>query len=82
MSFFEEASAFLKTKQPEIPTDEDILMLDTPAQVDAFTAFLRREYENATTTEIDRALRQGQESLEKPYNKKLFLKKIRVKLED
>ncbi|MGN1063317.1 MAG: hypothetical protein ACI4QM_03225 [Alphaproteobacteria bacterium] len=82
MSFEQEALAFLKSRRPENSDEGEILHLDTPAQTEAFIRYLRQTYENATETEINRALNQVMEDLPRPFHKKTFLQKMRVKLED
>lgn len=82
MTFFDDAAKFMQNKQPVQSEEQDILNLDTPALYDAFFDYLRKEYENATRVEIERAITQVENACEKPYNKKEFLKKIRIKLED
>lgn len=82
MSFFDDAHHFIKTKHADACVVGDILYLDTDVQREAFKQELRRLYENATRTEIDRAVDWGMEQLSPPYDKSTFLKKIRPKLED
>ena len=81
MSFLDDAQDFLKKKQsqPSTPTSD---FLQTPESRAAFEKELRDLYENATWNEINKAIDWGMEVMEKPYDKKLFLQKIRVKLED
>ncbi|MBQ4472526.1 MAG: hypothetical protein II942_04735 [Alphaproteobacteria bacterium] len=81
MSFLDEAQDFLKKKQSQ-QTPEASDFLETPESRSAFEKELRDLYENATWNEINKAIDWGMEVMEKPYNKKLFLQKIRVKLED
>ena len=72
---------FIKQKQTNIsPQQNDFLT--TPQSRSAFEKELRELYENATWNEINKAIDWGMETMEKPYNKDLFLKKIRIKLED
>ena len=83
MSFLDDAQAFLKQKQSEqnFPTS-GAAFLETPESRQAFEKELRDLYENATWNEIQKAIDWGMEVMEKPYNKKTFLQKIRIKLED
>lgn len=81
MSFLDDAQDFLKQKQ-QANKNESSDFLETPESRDAFQKELRELYENATWNEINRAIDWGMEVMEKPYNKKLFLQKIRIKLED
>lgn len=81
MSFLDDAQAFLKSRTP-VSDDENILHLDTTDEIDAFILTMRRLYENATETEIRRALNQVMDDLDRPFDKKIFLQKMRVKLED
>ena len=81
MSFLDDAQSFLKQKQQDVgPKDSDFLT--TPESRTAFEKELRELYENATWNEINNAIDWGMEQMEKPYDKKMFLKKIRIKLED
>ena len=81
MSFLEDAQKFLdqKKEQDSQPASH---FLETPESRTAFEKELRDLYENATWNEINQAIDWGMEVMEKPYDKKLFLQKIRVKLED
>ena len=81
MSFLDDAQQFLKQKQAE-NTDSEQRFLETPESRTAFEKELRDLYENATWNEINKAIDWGMEVMEKPYDKKLFLQKIRIKLED
>lgn len=81
MSFLDDAQNFLKQKQSGEAT-ETSGFLETPESRAAFEKELRELYENATWNEINKAIDWGMEAMEKPYDKKLFLQKIRVKLED
>ena len=81
MSFFDDAQNFLKQKQQETPQNTNDF-LQTPESRAAFEKELRDLYENATWNEINKAIDWGMEVMEKPYDKKLFLQKIRIKLED
>ncbi len=81
MGFFEDAAAFMKNKQPENdPTDE--LILENENDMDKLVAVCRELYENATRTEIINAIERTKDELDKPYSKKEFMKKLRVRLED
>lgn len=84
MGFFDDAQNFIKSrqKQPGAPASDTILALDTPEQEERLFDVLRKLYENATRLEIERAVRTVQEQMQKPYDKDIFMKKIRVKLED
>ena len=81
MSFLDDAQAFLKQKQ-DLNTEPKSNFLETPESRAAFEKELRELYENATWNEIGKAIDWGMEVMEKPYDKKTFLQKIRVKLED
>ena len=81
MSFLDDAQNFLKQKQSQNPQPTNNF-LQTPESRAAFEKELRDLYENATWNEINKAIDWGMEVMEKPYDKKLFLQKIRVKLED
>jgi hypothetical protein len=81
MSFLEDAQNFIKQKQ-QITHPEQSDFLTTPQSRTDFEKELRELYENATWNEINKAIDWGMETMEKPYNKALFLKKIRIKLED
>lgn len=81
MSFLEDAQKFLKEKQSDNPQNNSGF-LETPESRQALEKELRDLYENATWNEINKAIDWGMEIMEKPYDKKLFLQKIRVKLED
>ena len=73
MSLFDEAAAFMKTRQPEPgqnPDREDLIKR------------LRSEFENATRMEIERALDKLAERGGVPDQFEEVLKKIRIWLED
>ena len=81
MSFLDDAQNFLKQKQTA-ETSKKTGFLETNESRIAFEKELRELYENATWNEINKAIDWGMEVMEKPYDKKIFLQKIRVKLED
>ncbi len=81
MSFLDDAQAFLKQKQSQKETPASDF-LETPESRQALEKELRELYENATWNEIAKAIDWGMEVMEKPYDKKTFLQKIRIKLED
>lgn len=81
MSFLDDAQKFLNQKHSE-ETSVSSGFLETQESRAAFEKELRDLYENATWNEINKAIDWGMEIMEKPYDKKLFLQKIRVKLED
>ena len=81
MSFLDDAQKFLKQKQSEHNTSTSGF-LETQESRSAFEKELRDLYENATWSEISTAIDWGMEIMEHPYDKKTFLQKIRVKLED
>ena len=81
MSFLDDAQNFLKQKQKTENTETSDF-LTTPESRAAFEKELRDLYENATWNEINNAIDWGMEVMEKPYDKKTFLQKIRIKLED
>jgi len=85
MSFFDDAQAFMKQKKSSEQAvseerSDDFLM--TEKSKEAFANELRSLYENATWPEIYRAIDWVMEICEKPYDKKVVLAKIRIKLED
>ena len=82
MSFFDDAQKFTAERQAERDKPHESGFLETTESRTAFEKELRELYENATLIEINRAIDWGMEVMEKPYDKKLFLQKIRVKLED
>ena len=82
MSFFDDAAKFTAERQAERDKPHAMGFLETPESRQAFEKELRDLYENATWNEINKAIEWGMEVMEKPYDKKLFLQKIRVKLED
>lgn len=81
MSFLDDAQNFLKQKQQKA-MQPNSGFLETPESRTAFEKELRDLYENATWNEINKAIDWGMEAMEPPYDKKIFLQKIRVKLED
>ncbi len=82
MSFLDDAKKFAAEKQAERDKPHLEGFLATVESRLAFEKELRELYENATLIEINRAIDWGMEVMEKPYDKKTFLQKIRVKLED
>ena len=82
MSFLDDAAKFAAERQAERDKPHEGGFLETEQSREAFAKELRELYENATWIEINRAIDWGMETLEKPYDKKTFLAKIRVKLED
>ena len=82
MSFLDDAQNFLKNKQQEQNVSTTKGFLETPESRTAFEKELRELYENATWNEINKAIDWGMEVMDRPYDKKIFLQKIRVKLED
>ena len=82
MSFLDDAAKFTAQKQAQQPAVSETDFLSTPESRAAFEKELRDLYENATWNEINKAIDWGMEVMDKPYDKKLFLQKIRVKLED
>ena len=82
MSFLDDAKAFMDKKESEkqVPQSEDFLMSEQ--SVEKFANELRGIYENATWPEIYKAIDWVKETCEKPYDKNMVLKKIRIKLED
>jgi len=82
MSFLDDAAKFTAQKQAQQSAVSETDFLSTPESRAAFEKELRDLYENATWNEINKAIDWGMEVMEKPYDKKLFLQKIRVKLED
>lgn len=82
MSFLDDAQKFLEQKHSEKSDNPPQDFLETQESRTAFEKELRELYENATWNEINKAIDWGMEVMEKPYDKKLFLQKIRIKLED
>jgi hypothetical protein len=89
MSWLTDAENFIKAKQNENKTDrsteffsEELLSYETEEQKEAFKKFLLLEYPNATNREIDKALAEMEDKLEKPFLKKEALRFLRVRLED
>lgn len=80
MNLFEEAQKFMATRQKPIETEQSFL--STNESKESFIKELKMIYENATNTEIERALNWVMEQFSPPYNKSEILKKIRIKLED
>lgn len=80
MNLFEEAQKFMATRQKPIETEQSFL--STNESKESFIRELKMIYENATNTEIERALNWVIEQFSPPYNKSEILKKIRIKLED
>ena len=80
MNLFEEAQKFMATRQKPIETEQSFL--STNESKESFIRELKMIYENATNTEIERALNWVMEQFSPPYNKSEILKKIRIKLED
>lgn len=81
MGFFEDAAAFMKNKQPENDSTDE-LILENENDMDKLVTVCRELYENATRTEIINAIERTKDELDKPYSKKEFMKKLRVRLED
>ena len=81
MSFLDDAKNFMEQKQSHTDTNTSDFLV-TPESRAAFEKELRELYENATWNEINKAIDWGMEVMDKPYDKQLFLKKIRIKLED
>lgn len=82
MSFLDDAAKFTAERQAEKDKPHAGGFLETAESRAAFEKELRELYENATWNEINKAIDWGMEVMEKPYEKKTFLQKIRVKLED
>lgn len=80
MNLFEEAQKFMATRQKPIAPEQSFL--STTESKESFIRELKMIYDNATNTEIERALNWTMEQFSPPYNKAEILKKIRVKLED
>ena len=84
MSFFDDAQAFMKQKKSTESTSSDEVeaFLSTEKSREQFAHELRTLYENATWSEIYKAIDWVIENCEPPYDKKNILTKIRIKLED
>jgi len=82
MSFFDDAAKFTTERHATQKNPHESGFLTTEQSREAFAKELREIYENATWTEINRAIDWGMEMMEKPFDKKTFLAKIRIKLED
>jgi hypothetical protein len=70
----------MATRQKPIEPEQSFL--STTESKESFIRELKMIYENATNTEIERALNWVMEQFNPPYNKSEILKKIRIKLED
>ena len=73
MSLFDEAAAFMKDKKP---------ISDQENSREILIQKLRYEFENATRTEVERALEKVSERGGIPDDFNMLLKKIRIWLED
>lgn len=62
--------------------NENELSLDNQEQREKLIKNLKIQYMNATQREVEKAIDFACEKLEKPYDKKEFMKILRVKLED
>lgn len=85
MSWLTDAENFIKAKQNEQKSDipaEELLFYETEEQKESLKKFLRLEYPNATNREIEKALDEMEEKMEKPFIKKEALHFLRIKLED
>ena len=81
MSFLDDAQAFMRQKNSvKTNTKDDFLM--TSESREQFAQELRSLYENATWSEIYKAIDWVKEICDVPYDKKTILAKIRIKLED
>ncbi|MDD3669602.1 MAG: hypothetical protein PHX68_04955 [Alphaproteobacteria bacterium] len=82
MDLLSDAAAFIRDRAGQAAEPPAAFALDTPESRASFVAELRRLYENATRTEIERALDRVLEQMDGPYARADVLAKIRVKLED
>jgi hypothetical protein len=84
MGWLEDAQKKLKEiEEKKSPfASDDIISLETQDEIEALKKSLRMEYINATSREIEKAIDTACEKLDKPYDKKEFMKFLRVKLED
>lgn len=73
MSFFDDAEAFMKNRPAAVAEDRER---------EALVQYLRREYENATRTEIERALDKLAEREPLPNLPAEVARKVRIWLED
>ncbi len=81
MGFFEDAQAFMQSKQHTDEQPKDWNPQDEKTR-EALFKECRELYDNATKQEIERAIDRVLEALEPPYDKAIFMKKLRIYLED
>lgn len=82
MNLWADADAFMQKRQGKKEDAPALFSPENPDERERFVATVRQLYENATRGEIERALNQVLESMDKPYAREAVLKKMRVKLED
>ena len=81
MGFLEDAEAFMKA-HPQVIDEKDYLHLETKEQQDALFEQLRETYDQATDTEIRKAMEDAIDRYSTHPVKKDFFLFLRVKLED
>ena len=81
MSFLDDAQAFMKQREPA-STEAPEAFLTTEKSREQFAKELRSLYENASWPEIYKAIDWVMNACDAPYDKKIVLQKIRIKLED
>lgn len=81
MSWLEEAQKIIEKKQTDTATSSAFSCL-SEAEREVLKKKLRSLYDNATEREIDKAIDQALEKVEKPYEEKAFMAFLRTKLED
>jgi len=81
MGFLEDAEAFMKA-HPRVIDERDYLHLETKEQQDNMFEQLRETYDQATDTEIRRALEDAIDRYSTHPPKKDFFDFLRCKLED
>ena len=81
MGFFEDAEAFMKA-HPRVVDEKDYLHLETKEQQENMFEQLRETYDQATDTEIRRALEDAIDRYSTHPSKKEFFDFLRCKLED
>ena len=81
MGFFEDAEAFMKA-HPKVIDENDYLKLETEEQREKMFKQLREMYDQASNSEISRALDEAIERYSDHPLKKDFFYFLRSKLED
>ena len=81
MSWLDEARQIVKEKQNKTTTNETFSP-ETEVQREILVNRLKMLYDNATEREINKAIDDALDSLDTPYEEKVFMKFLRTKLED